>query len=139
MVTTVNKELIIHEVPLEKISTDGISITIELDDENEVRWRLVFCPFQDIRITTEDCYGYSNIPDSEETFASGRYKRYLLEIHDSERIAQLRTQLVHEHDDFLVESRLFFMHLGDNMVEIVAWDVEIYKKDEIGIEEFPKE
>ena len=127
MVTTVNKKLVIHDVPLDEIKLNEKGLIIELDDINEERWELVFSPVQDIKITSYDCYGIENMLDSEDSFASGRYQRYLLEIKDSERIKELRTQLADPYDDFLVNSRHFYLDLRDNIVEIIAWNVEMRK------------
>ena len=70
MVTTVNKKLLIHDVPLDEIKLNEKGLIIELDDINEERWELVFRPFQDIKITGYDCYGIENMLDSEDSFAS---------------------------------------------------------------------
>lgn len=108
--------LVAHTVPLEEIHIDLTSITVELDDINGKRRTVFFRPFQAVRVTTIDCV------DLE---VYGGYRGYLLECIDSPWIEDLQAQLVDSEDNFLEKSKHFIMDLGDNLLEIVAWSVNI--------------
>ena len=115
----------INECPLEKFYIDESSIKIVIDDIHENSKSLIFQPYQAIRITAVDCADLSIIDSCADVFATGKYQRYLLEETKSTWIPQLRKTLVDLDDDFLIKSRHFVLHLGDNLVEIVAWNVNI--------------
>jgi hypothetical protein len=113
-----NKDITIHNVPLEGFKCESHSISIEFDDENEKRWRIEFSPIQAIKITTDDCFDYlSNTADGYII------SRQLCEVIDSDWIKELDFNLK-EHDsvaDFLNKSHHYILPLGDNVVEVVAW------------------
>ncbi len=131
MLRIVEPRLQIHEVPLENIHVTSNSVTIELDDESEARWRLHFMPIQAVRITTEDCmYNLDiikEIDNREACYPDGHYVRYLIEKVDSPWIKQLRAALYEDQAtyDFTEKSHHYVMHVGDNLWEIVSWEVEI--------------
>lgn len=138
MMRIVEPRLRIHEVPLEKIHVDAHSVAIELDDENEARWRLYFAPIQAVRITTEDCIcnldiakeiweGNVGFPDGD--WPQSHYRRYLMEKADSPWIHQLRDALRQScaTDNFTQKSHHYVMHVGDNLWEIVSRQAEITK------------
>ncbi len=129
MLQIVNRDLMIHECPLEKFYVDEESIKIVIDDIDENSKSLIFQPYQAIRITAVDCADLSMIDSCADVFASGRYQRYLLEETESSWIPELRKALANPDDDFLIKSRHFVLHLGDNLVEIVAWNVNISDKN----------
>jgi hypothetical protein len=121
----VDKKLRIHTVPLEDIRVDGTKVTVFLDDVNVNRWKLTFCPFQAIKITTIDCC-WSETPDGEEYFTDGHYVRYISEKCDSKWIKQIRKKLISAYnEDYTQSSHHYVMILGDNLVEVMAWNVEI--------------
>lgn len=126
MLQIIDKELMIHETPLEKFYINEDSIKIVIDDICEKSKSLIFKPYQAIKITTVDCADLSFIDSCPDLFSSGIYQRYLLEETESLWITKLRETLVNPNDDFLIRSRHFILHLGDNLVEIVAWNVEIF-------------
>ena len=126
MLQIIDKELMIHETPLEKFYINEDSIKIVIDDICEKSKSLIFKPYQAIKITTVDCADLSFINSCPDLFSSGIYQRYLLEETESLWITKLRETLVNPNDDFLIRSRHFILHLGDNLVEIVAWNVEIF-------------
>ena len=125
MLQIVDKDLKIHEVPLEEIHIINGSIKITIDDIHEKSKCLIFKPYQAIKITTIDCAELSFLETCPDLFASGVYQRYLLEETESSWIPKLRESLVDPDDDFLIKSRHFILELGDNLVEIIAWDVHI--------------
>jgi hypothetical protein len=129
MLQIVDRDLKIHNVPLEKIQISDGSIKIILDDIYEKSKCLIFKPYQAIKITTVDCADLSFLETYPELFPSGIYQRYLLEETESSWIPKLRESLVVPDDDFLIQSRHFILDLRDNIVEIVAWDIQI--SDEI--------
>lgn len=123
MLRIVDSEWVMHETPLETIQMSGGTIQILADDIHEKRIRLVFQPYQAVKITTVDCADRSVLESCPEVFGSGVYQRYLLEETESRWIPALRESLADPEDDFLDRSRHFVLHLGDNLVEIAAWDV----------------
>ena len=125
MLQIFDKDLVIHEVPIEKICVSEGSIKIVVDDITEKRKNIIFKPYQAVKITTVDCADLSFVDSCPDMFASGTYKRYLLEKTESSWIPKLKESLADPNDDFLNKSRHFILHLGDNLVEIVAWDVNI--------------
>ncbi|MBQ7380236.1 MAG: hypothetical protein IJW70_11235 [Clostridia bacterium] len=125
MLQIVDRDLMIHEVPLEKICISEGSIKIVIDDITEKRKNIIFKPYQAVKITTFDCADLSFVDSCPDMYASGTYKRYLLEETESSWIRILKESLADTDDDFLSKSRHFILHLGDNLVEIVAWNVNI--------------
>lgn len=125
MLQIIDRNLKIHECPLEKFYVAKGSIKIVIDDIYENSKSLIFQPYQAIRITSVDCADLSIIDSCADVFATGKYQRYLLEETESTWIPKLRETLVDPDDDFLIKSRHFVLHLGDNLVEIVAWNVNI--------------
>ena len=113
----VHEELIVHETPLEEIRIDSNSVTVELDDIDEKRRKICFRPFQAVRVTTMDCTDLDAVP----------YTRYLWERMDSSWICSLEKQLLESEstDNFLKKSKHFILDLGDNLLEIIAWNAEI--------------
>lgn len=129
MLQIIDRELKIHECPCEKIYVDEGSIKIVIDDIYENSKSLIFQPYQAIRITTVDCADLSGIDSCSDMFTTGKYQRYLLEETESTWIPQLRKNLFDPDDDFLIKARHFVLHLGDNLVEIIAWNVDISDND----------
>ena len=122
----INKSFIINNVPLEHISIEEYVIVIELDDVNENRYRMVFKPYQALKITTADCFD-KDILLIRESFELGIYQRHILEVENSEWIMQLKKALKENDEDasFMKESRHFIVDLRDNILEISAVDFEL--------------
>lgn len=120
----VTDSVIIHETPLAKMSSDGCSFIVELDDINEKRRKISFHPYQAVRITTKDCVDLSDII-TPETIIDGRYLHYLWERVNSPWIKSLEQQLIDKTDNFLKTSKHFILDLGDDLLEVVAWNAEI--------------
>lgn len=122
----IEKSFIINNVPLEKISIEQNAVTINFDDANEKRYKIMFKPYQAIKVTTADCFN-KDILLTRENLESGRYQRHILEIENSEWIMQLKKTLK-ENDEkaaFMEKARHFIIDLRDNIVEIVAYGFDL--------------
>lgn len=124
MLKRTNDSLVIHETPLAEIRLDGHSLTVELDDTNEKRRKIRFHPYQAVRITTKDCVDLSSIV-TPQTIIDGKYQRYLWECVDSSWIDSLEHSLADNTDNFLQKSKHFILDLGDDLLEVIAWNTEI--------------
>ncbi|MCB5955161.1 hypothetical protein [Enterococcus sp. CWB-B31] len=116
-----NKDLIINTIPLEKIVIEDNCIAIYFDDNNGVRFVFESFSYQEIKVTTRD---YMNASDyiNELNFYDGRYHNYILEILNSSWINELKQINEGKQVEFLNESHHYFLLLGDNVVEIIAYD-----------------
>lgn len=121
MTKIIEKSIIIHNVPSEKISVEENTVTIDFDDIYERRHKIQFTPYQAIKITTADCFR-KDVLLTDETLASGRYQRYILEIENSQWTDQLKRALkeIDENASFMEHARHFVLDLGDEIVEIAA-------------------
>lgn len=121
-----NKEFEINVTPLEKITADAYSIDVELDDIHEERYSVSIEPFQAMKIVTIDCVS-SKEYYNEYCFRDGLYHRHILEVEESNWIAQLKKDLVDESATFLDNVKHFVLPLQDIVVEFVAQDIQIKK------------
>jgi len=118
------KDFEMHITPLETLVMRGSSIIVELDDINEKRHKIVFKPFQAVRITTIDCVKgveYSN----EYSFRDGIYHRHILMIDDSEWIRILKQDLTDSRATFLNKAKHYVQPLQDCFIEVVASDLRL--------------
>ena len=122
MIKIADGNLVLHNVPLPEIRYADSTLTLELDDEHFRRKTVVFSPIQGIKLTTSDC---ADIPTAEKSFSSGRYKRYVLEDTDSAWVKELRNGIIDKNDDFTKKTRHFIIDIGDELLEIAAWNMEI--------------
>ncbi len=125
MIQIADKTLKIHETPLASVQIRESTVSVELDDINEKRYTIRFFPYQSVMMTTIDCTYDKNIEYPKECFSEGRYERYILEDTDSALIRKLQNALADPDDDFTKKSRHFILDLGDNWLEVVAWQMEI--------------
>jgi hypothetical protein len=104
-------------VPRPEIIVKTAEMTLMLDDADEHRRSLIFSPYQAIRITTQDCFLVSR--------ESGLYKGGVFVVDDSPWIAELAASLSHidSHATFLDRSHHFIIPSGDDVVEVVAWEL----------------
>lgn len=116
------KEFEIHTTPLEKISIDGNTIDITLDDINEKRYHIVARPYQAIKIVTIDCVSSKDYYN-EFCYRDGRYHRHILQIQDSPMIDELKRNLTDEHATFLNDARHYVLPLQDNIIEFIAKEI----------------
>ena len=107
----------LHEVPLPLICIKKASVIVQLDDETEKRLQLEFSPYQGVRITTADCF---KMPSGLPVI-----RRTIMEIQNSSWISELRDNLKNNDmtANFLDKSRHFLLPLGDDFLEVVAWDI----------------
>ena len=109
----------LNATPLASVVCNDSKIIVELDDENESRIRLIFFPYQAIKMVTADCFylpdGVSIIPQT------------VMEIKSSTWIDELRNalKLTDCEADFMDKAKHFLLPLEDNFLEVVAWGVEI--------------
>ena len=90
-------------------------LIVEADDRNERRFRLVFSPFQGIKIITIDCY---KVPEALAPLSG-----HVMEISNSEWMDELRRVLSRKDETatFMDKARHFMVPLGDAVLEVVAW------------------
>jgi hypothetical protein len=90
---------------------------VEADDDQERRFRLLFEPYQALRMVTEDCFdtpgGLAIIPQT------------IVEVKDSPWVRDLQSVLARSDHSatFLTKARHFLLPLQEDFLEIVAWDV----------------
>jgi hypothetical protein len=107
-----------HEVSLPLVTVSGPRVVVEMDDEYEGRFRLVFSTFQAVKVTTADCF---DLPEEIELFP-----REVVEVLGSPWIAELRAALnrTDETATFMDKAMHFLIPGSDEYIEVVAWDVE---------------
>lgn len=107
----------IHGTPLARVSISGLRVSIEVDDDSEGRMRLIFEPYQAVRVTTADCFE----PPGDLSRATSR----VVEVVKSSWVEALRRsqRVIDETATFLDKSRHFLVPLQDEFAEVVAWDV----------------
>jgi hypothetical protein len=109
----------LETTPLPVLGVASSAVSVELDDENENRVRLVFKPYQAVRMITADCYvppgGLSVIPN------------VVVEVVGSNWIDELRANLreVDEGADFMEKARHYLVPLQDDFLEVIAWGVAV--------------
>lgn len=133
------KNFQIHDVPFERVVFDDQIITdryILLDDINEKRWKIKFKVYQALKITTIDCAGldFSKGGDFEdacfedkEGFPVPQFQSHIMEVENSEWIKEMKKTLKRYdlQDNFMEKSRHFLIPCYDNIIEIIAWDIEL--------------
>jgi len=140
------KDIEIHTVPLERLVLDQDNTKdnfLLLDDVNEKRWKITFKRLHGLKITATDYRGLDfrkgvgNFPD--ECFTKGKNfphcHKYIMEVIDSPWIKELKNTLGEKPSAEDLESingtRHFLLPLYDNVIEIIAWDLQLeeYKSD----------
>ncbi|THF82729.1 hypothetical protein [Cohnella fermenti] len=114
----------IHNTPLEQVQLEGAKIVVNVDDTDEQRWRLVFSPYQALRVTTIDCI------DIAPFLINDKKSNQVLEVIDSDWINLLRITLKNTDSSasFLDKSKHYIIPLQDNVIEIISWDLYIAGK-----------
>ena len=89
-------------------------VEVEADDADERRLRFGFDTYQAVRVRSIDL-----VPRGPGEFTPFS----VVEVENSPWIEQLRSDLVDESADFLDRSHHWFLHAGDDVVEVVAWEM----------------
>jgi len=118
----------LHVTPLASITMNqekGSQVSVELDNEQEKRISLVFCPYQAMRVTTSDCYF---LPDGVALLPNT-----VMEVLDSSWIAQLTKDLkqIDETATFMYKARHFIVPLQDDFLEVCAWDIRVSNQSKV--------
>jgi len=111
-----------HTTPLEKISINSNYIEILLDDVAGNRYKISAKPYQAIKIVAIDCVSSVDY-HNDYCFRDGRYHRHILQIENSDFLNTLR-ETASEHD-FLEKSRHFVLPLQDNIIELIAYELNV--------------
>jgi len=107
----------LHTTPLASVQVKDSQVIADVDDEQEKRFRLVFKPYQAMRMMTADCYslpeGVTLIPNT------------VMEVLNSSWIVELIRSLkqVDETATFMGKARHFIVPLQDDFLEVVAWGI----------------
>lgn len=107
----------LHVTPLPMVILDCNKVIVEADNDQGSCVRLVFEPYQAVKVTTADCFevpgGVSIIPQTT------------VEIKNSTWIESLRNTLKKTDCDaiFMDKAKHFLLPLQDDFLEVVAWDV----------------
>ena len=104
-------------MPAPEIAVEKSRVRLTLDGPDEHRRTFIFFPYQAIRVTTQDCFVVSP--------GSGLYKGGVFQVEDSPWIAGLREALsqIDRHARFLDHSHHYVVPSGDDVVEVVAWNL----------------
>lgn len=105
--------------PLPEVKVESSCVSVELDDESEKRIRLVFKPYQALRMTTADCY----IPPGSLSIIP----KVVVEVVGSNWIDELRANLgkIDEGADFMDKAHHYLVPLQDDFLEVVAWGIDV--------------
>ncbi len=119
----------LHETPLPVINVNPPRMTLEADDQAERRVRLIFEPYQAVRVITADCF---DVPQG--LMLSVPWP--VFECLNSPLIAELK-QILARTDvtaTFMNDTRHFLIPLRDDFLEVVAREVkwEFVPKGESG-------
>lgn len=122
----VNNSIIINNVPFAKIIIDDklYELIIEFDDTFEARRKVIFHSYYAYRMVWEECSTNDFIDENMEI---GTYKRYILEVIDSDWIKELKRVMNEKAcEDFIFDqARHFIFDMRDYIIEVVASEVEI--------------
>lgn len=108
----------LHSTPLPTISIVPPKVQLDVDDAQERRVRLIFEPYQAIRITTSDCF----LVDEETEILP----QTVVQVEGSSWLKELKRNLsvVDEGADFLDQAKHYLVPLQDDFLEVVAWGVK---------------
>ncbi len=90
---------------------------MEVDNVDEGRVRLVFQPYQAVKVTTADCF----VAPGDAQLVPNT----VLEVLESNWVRSLRSrqERIDETAAFMDRARHFIVPLQDEFAEVVAWDV----------------
>lgn len=109
----------LETTPLAALKVESSCVSVDVDDEEENRVRLVFKPYQAIRMVTADCY----IPPGDLSIIP----KVVVEVIGSTWLDELRANLreVDTGADFMEKARHYLVPLQDDFLEVVAWSLEV--------------
>ena len=109
----------VHSVPLARVICDGPRIIVEADDLDEKPFKLIFSPHQAVKLTTVDCLC---LPKGLSIIGFN-----IMEVENSSWIEELKGNLseIDANANFMDKARHFLLHLGDNILEVIAWDIVV--------------
>jgi len=109
----------LHGTPLAAVHVENSRVVVELDDENERRFRLVFSPYQALRVTTADCF---SVPRGQRL-----EPWWVVQVLESSFLSELRATLkrVDTTATFMSQAKHFLIPAQDEYIEVVAWNVSI--------------
>lgn len=134
-----SKRLQLHNVPLERLVFDSNKMEdqyILVDDKNEVRWKIKIKVLQALKITTIDCANLNFFEgrdfcdecfEEEGGYPVAQFRNYIMEVQDSEWIKELKSSLkeVDPEADFMDKAKHFLIPCYDNIIEVIAWNIEL--------------
>lgn len=109
----------LETTPHPVVKVESSCVSVEVYDENETRIRLVFRPYQAVRMVTSDCY----IPPGDLSIIV----KVVVEVVGSTWLDELRANLhrVDETADFMDKAHHYLIPLQDDFLEVVAWSLEL--------------
>ncbi|PYS72975.1 MAG: hypothetical protein DMF69_06175 [Acidobacteria bacterium] len=109
----------LHTTPLASVRVKDSQVIVDVDDEREKRFSVVFKPYQAMRMITADCFA---MPDDAAILSNT-----VMEVLDSSWIGELTKGLkrVDETAKFMDQARHFILPLQDDFLEVVAWNIGI--------------
>ena len=112
----------LYGVPQPRVELRDRMAIVEVDDVVDGRARsirIVFEPFQAVRITTEDCFIYEDEEGEEDESLEG-----LVEVVGSPWVEELTAALaqLNKTATFMNKARHFLITTRENVVEVVAWE-----------------
>ena len=118
----------IDTVPMEKVIFEEGKFCVYLDDVNEKRHKVVFSPYQAIKITAIDCMSAQEFYN-EYCYRDGIYHRHILKIENSDWISELNRNFkdADPRSNFMFKSNHYVLPLYEEIIEVVAWDIELIK------------
>jgi hypothetical protein len=104
----------LHTVPRPALTVERSRAVVEVDDEHERRITLTFSPLQALRVHTADLF----------TEPLGRE---VVEVTDSGWVRELTETLARlsPHATFMARARHWIVPGGDEVIEVVAWELEV--------------
>lgn len=107
----------LHITPLATILIEASKVIVEADDEFENRIRLIFRPYQAVKVTTSDCFILKDtmhiIPQT------------IVKVDNSEWLNDFKKKLIiiDETANFLNNAIHYLLPLQDDFLEIISWEV----------------
>ena len=109
----------LHTTPLASVRVGNSQVIADVDDEQEIRLRMLFEPYQAMRMTTADCFV---LPDDVALLPNT-----VMEVLESGWIRTLTKSLerVDATATFMDKARHFILPLQDDFLEVIAWNITI--------------